>query len=63
MRVLRALSSLLVTVTLIGCTSQSTAPGPTVLRDLKEICEKRGFAEGNTTTPGDYVIERAFVES
>ena len=33
------------------------------LRDLKEICEKRGFAEGNTTTPGDYVIERAFVES
>ena len=36
---------------------------PTVLRDLKDICEKRGFAEGNTTTPGDYVIERAFVES
>ena len=33
MRVLRALSSLLVTVTLIGCTSQSTAPGPAVLRD------------------------------
>ena len=36
---------------------------PAVLRDLKEICEKRGFMEGNTTTPGDYVIERAFVES
>jgi ferredoxin--NADP+ reductase len=22
----------------------------------------RGFKEGNTTTPGDFVIERAFVE-
>jgi ferredoxin--NADP+ reductase len=24
--------------------------------------EERGFKEGNTTKPGDYVIERAFVE-
>ena len=29
---------------------------------LKELLEKRGFNEGNTTTPGDFVIERAFVE-
>ena len=36
---------------------------PAMLRDLKAICEARGFKEGNTTTPGDFVIERAFVES
>ncbi|NOK07339.1 ferredoxin--NADP reductase, partial [Myxococcus xanthus] len=24
--------------------------------------EKRDFEEGNTTKPGDFVIERAFVE-
>ena len=35
---------------------------PGLLRDLKVILEKRGFKEGSTTTPGDYVIERAFVE-
>ena len=29
---------------------------------LKELLEKRGFKEGNTTTPGDFVVERAFVE-
>ncbi|MDO4591863.1 MAG: ferredoxin--NADP reductase, partial [Comamonadaceae bacterium] len=27
-----------------------------------EMMEQRGFKEGNTTTPGDFVIERAFVE-
>jgi ferredoxin--NADP+ reductase len=26
------------------------------------LLEKRGFQEGNTTTPGDFVVERAFVE-
>ncbi len=36
---------------------------PAMLRDLKTLCEKRGFKEGNTTSPGDFVIERAFVES
>ena len=36
---------------------------PAMLRDLKTLCENRGFKEGNTTTPGDFVIERAFVES
>ena len=34
---------------------------PEMLRDLKGLCEKLGFKEGNTTTPGDFVIERAFV--
>src|SRR6516225_3245471 len=35
---------------------------PEMLRDLKQMMEDRGFKEGNTTKPGDYVIERAFVE-
>jgi len=35
---------------------------PALLRDLKLLLEKRGFLEGNTTKPGDFVIERAFVE-
>ncbi|KJS65796.1 MAG: ferredoxin-NADP reductase [Comamonadaceae bacterium BICA1-1] len=36
---------------------------PEMLRDLKRMMEQRQFVEGNTSTPGDYVIERAFVES
>jgi len=32
------------------------------LRDLKEILEDRGFKEGNTSTPLDFVIERAFAD-
>jgi len=35
---------------------------PDMLADLKEMLEKRDFEEGNTSTPGDFVIERAFVE-
>ena len=35
---------------------------PGMLRDLKQMLEKRGFKEGNTSTPGDFVIERAFAE-
>ena len=35
---------------------------PGMLKDLKHMLEGRGFKEGSTTTPGDYVIERAFVE-
>ena len=35
---------------------------PAMLRDLKHLLEKRGFVEGNTTKPGDFVIERAFAE-
>ncbi|HEU4775395.1 MAG TPA: ferredoxin--NADP reductase [Telluria sp.] len=33
-----------------------------MLRDLKHILEARGFKEGNTSAPGDFVIERAFAE-
>jgi ferredoxin--NADP+ reductase len=35
---------------------------PGLLVDLKHILEGRGFKEGNTSTPGDFVIERAFAE-
>jgi ferredoxin--NADP+ reductase len=35
---------------------------PGMLRDLKLMLEQRGFKEGNTSKPGDFVIERAFVE-
>ncbi len=35
---------------------------PQMLKDLKTLLEVRGFKEGNTTTPGDFVVERAFVE-
>lgn len=34
---------------------------PEMLADLKRICEARGMQEGNTSTPGHFVIERAFV--
>lgn len=36
---------------------------PEMLRDLKRMMEERQFVEGNTSTPGDFVIERAFAES
>jgi ferredoxin--NADP+ reductase len=35
---------------------------PGLLKDLKGMLAVRGFKEGNTSTPGDFVIERAFVE-
>ncbi|SFO62775.1 ferredoxin--NADP+ reductase [Variovorax sp. PDC80] len=35
---------------------------PGLLVDLKHILEARGFKEGNTSTPGDFVVERAFAE-
>lgn len=35
---------------------------PAMLRDLKRMLEERSFKEGNTSTPGDFVIERAFAE-
>jgi ferredoxin/flavodoxin---NADP+ reductase len=35
---------------------------PGMLRDLKTMLEAQGFKEGSTSTPGDFVIERAFVE-
>ena len=33
---------------------------PAMLRDLKHMLEQRGFEEGKTSKPGDFVIERAF---
>jgi ferredoxin--NADP+ reductase len=33
-----------------------------MLRELKTLLEERGFAEGSTSRPGDFVIERAFVD-
>jgi ferredoxin/flavodoxin---NADP+ reductase len=35
---------------------------PGMLRDLKHLLEASGFKEGNTSTPGAFVIERAFAE-
>ena len=35
---------------------------PAMLRDTVEILEARGFSEGSNREPGDYVVERAFVE-
>jgi ferredoxin--NADP+ reductase len=35
---------------------------PGMLKDLKRMLHERGFNEGSTTTPGDFVIERAFAE-
>lgn len=35
---------------------------PAMLRDLKRMMEERGLKEGNTTQPGDFVIERAFAD-
>lgn len=35
---------------------------PGMLRDLKHMLEQRSFKEGNTSTPGDFVIERAFAD-
>ncbi len=35
---------------------------PGMLRDLKHMLEHKGFKEGNTSKPGDFVIERAFAE-
>ena len=36
---------------------------PAMLRDLKRLCEERGLEEGNTSTPGAFVIERAFADA
>ena len=36
--------------------------GPAMLRDLKTLCERSGLCEGSTSRPGEFVIERAFVE-
>jgi ferredoxin--NADP+ reductase len=35
---------------------------PQMLKDLKSLLESRHFSEGNTSQPGQFVVERAFVE-
>ena len=35
---------------------------PQLLADMVAILEGSGFAEGNSSKPGAYVIEKAFVE-
>jgi len=37
--------------------------GPSVLADLKVQLEGMGFEEGSISSPGDYVLEKAFVET
>lgn len=37
--------------------------GPSVLADLKTQLEGMGFEEGSIANPGDYVLEKAFVET
>ncbi|HEX4179223.1 MAG TPA: ferredoxin--NADP reductase [Caulobacteraceae bacterium] len=37
--------------------------GPSVLADLKTMLLDRGFEEGSVAKPGDFVLERAFVET
>ena len=37
--------------------------GPSVLADLKQIMLDRGFEEGSIAKPGDFVLEKAFVET
>lgn len=36
---------------------------PGLNKDMRAILEAKGFQEGSTTTPGDYVVERAFVDA
>jgi ferredoxin--NADP+ reductase len=37
--------------------------GPSVLADLKALLLERGYEEGSIASPGDFVLERAFVET
>ena len=37
--------------------------GPSVLADLKQLLIDRGYEEGSVANPGDFVLERAFVET
>ncbi len=37
--------------------------GPSVLADLKKLLLERGYEEGSVASPGDFVLERAFVET
>ncbi len=35
---------------------------PEMLAETKQILEERGFTEGSQSEPGEFVIEKAFVE-
>jgi ferredoxin--NADP+ reductase len=37
--------------------------GPSVLADLKALVLERGYTEGSIAKPGEFVLERAFVET
>lgn len=37
--------------------------GPSVLADLKALLLERGYEEGSVSNPGDFVLERAFIET
>jgi ferredoxin--NADP+ reductase len=37
--------------------------GPSVLADLKQLLIDRGYEEGSIANPGDFVLEKAFVET
>jgi len=37
--------------------------GPSVLADLKALLLGQGYEEGSVASPGDFVLERAFVET
>jgi ferredoxin/flavodoxin---NADP+ reductase len=37
--------------------------GPSVLADLKSLALERGYTEGSIAKPGEFVLERAFVET
>ncbi len=37
--------------------------GPSVLADLKALLVERGYEEGSLAAPGDFVLEKAFVET
>ena len=37
--------------------------GPSVLADLKQMLIARGYEEGSLANPGDFVLEKAFVET
>ena len=37
--------------------------GPSVLADLKQQLLDRGYVEGSIAMPGDFVLEKAFVET
>ena len=37
--------------------------GPSVLADLKQQLLDLGYEEGSVSSPGDFVLERAFVET